>query len=101
MTPSRRTSSGRREMVAFTRFCTSTCAWSRSAPRRKVTVICTFPSLVDEEDRYNIFSTPLISCSRGVETVSASVRASAPGYVAETTTVGGMTSGYCAMGSET
>ena len=48
-----------------------------------------------------MFSTPLISCSSGVETVSASVRASAPGYIADTTTVGGMTSGYCAMGKAT
>ncbi len=44
-------------------------------------------------------STPLTSCSIGVATVSATVLALAPGYVAVTWTVGGATSGYCATGS--
>jgi hypothetical protein len=43
-------------------------------------------------------STPLISCSIGLATVSATVSADAPGYVALTVTVGGTTSGYCETG---
>ena len=46
-----------------------------------------------------MFSTPLISCSIGVATVSASTFGFAPGYTARTTTVGGAISGYCAMGN--
>src|SRR3954471_23786018 len=44
-------------------------------------------------------STPLTSCSIGVATVSATVLALAPGYVAVTWTVGGATSGYWAIGN--
>src|SRR3954471_7568071 len=44
-------------------------------------------------------STPFTSCSMGVATVSATVLALAPGYVAVTCTVGGATSGYWAIGS--
>src|SRR5689334_17765093 len=47
-----------------------------------------------------MFSTPLTSCSIGAATVSATTLALAPGYVAETLTVGGTTSGYCAIGSD-
>ena len=43
-------------------------------------------------------STPLISCSRGAATVSATTSAEAPGYVALTTMVGGAISGYWATG---
>ena len=43
--------------------------------------------------------TPLISCSSGAATVSAMSSALAPGYVARTTTSGGTTSGYWAIGS--
>src|SRR5215467_14371387 len=46
-----------------------------------------------------MFSTPFTSCSIGAATVSATTFALAPGYVAETFTVGGTTSGYCAIGS--
>src|SRR6185369_731844 len=45
-----------------------------------------------------MFSTPFTSCSIGAATVSATTFALAPGYVAETFTVGGTTSGYCAIG---
>src|SRR5215472_633372 len=45
-----------------------------------------------------MFSTPLISCSSGVETVRATVSADAPGYDAVIFTVGGTISGYCATG---
>src|SRR3954466_11358431 len=44
-------------------------------------------------------STPLTSCSIGVATVSATILALAPGYVAVTWTVGGATSGHWAIGS--
>ena len=44
-------------------------------------------------------STPLISCSMGVATVSATVCADAPGYCVVMTTVGGATCGYSATGS--
>jgi hypothetical protein len=50
------------------------------------------------ESMYNMFSTPLISCSMGAATVSATTLALAPGYNAETCTTGGVTSGYWAIG---
>ena len=50
-TPKRRTSSGRLGSASATRFCTSTCAWLRSVPSLKVTVIVTRPSPVDWLDR--------------------------------------------------
>src|SRR6185503_7113677 len=46
-----------------------------------------------------MFSTPFTSCSIGAATVSATTFALAPGYVAVICTVGGTTSGYCAIGS--
>src|SRR5271157_1186902 len=48
---------------------------------------------------YIMPSTPLTCCSIGAATVSATVWASAPGYEAETSTVGGVISGYWAMGN--
>src|ERR1700761_4418336 len=42
-------------------------------------------------------STPLTCCSIGSATVSITVLALAPGYRVVTCTVGGTTSGYCAM----
>src|SRR5262245_17073296 len=45
-----------------------------------------------------MFSTPFTSCSIGAATVSATTFALALGYVAEMLTVGGTTSGYCAIG---
>ena len=98
-TPSRRTSSGSRGSAMLTRFCTSTCAVSRSVPSANVTVIVVRPSAVDCEERYSIFSTPLISCSSGAATVAAAVSAFAPGYDAVTVMLGGATSGYCETGS--
>src|SRR5437764_13522729 len=47
---------------------------------------------------YIIPSTPFTCCSIGAATVSATTWALAPGYEAETSTVGGVMSGYCAMG---
>src|SRR5438105_39546 len=48
---------------------------------------------------YSMFSTPLTCCSMGAATVSATTWALAPGYDADTSTVGGVISGYCATGS--
>src|SRR5258708_36594916 len=45
------------------------------------------------------FSTPLISCSSGVTTVSAIVFGDAPGYCPRMITVGGTISGYWLIGS--
>src|SRR5436190_127476 len=47
---------------------------------------------------YIMPSTPLTCCSIGAATVSATTWALAPGYDAETSTVGGVISGYCATG---
>src|SRR5262249_1068863 len=46
-----------------------------------------------------MFSTPLICCSSGATTVSATTSALAPGYWPLTLTTGGAMSGYCATGS--
>ena len=46
MTPSRRTSSGRRGSAIATRFWTSTCALSRSVPSWNVIVSVIWPSVV-------------------------------------------------------
>ena len=48
---------------------------------------------------YSMLSTPLICCSIGDATESASVFESAPGYVADTVTCTGVIDGYCATGS--
>src|SRR4051794_3929244 len=47
---------------------------------------------------YIIFSTPLTCCSIGAATVSATVWALAPGYAQVTWIVGGVMSGYWAIG---
>ncbi len=49
VTPSLRTSSGNRAEAVVTRFCTSTCALSRSVPSLKVTSTFRLPSAVDWE----------------------------------------------------
>src|SRR5579883_2910022 len=48
---------------------------------------------------YSMFSTPFTCCSMGAATVSATTWALAPGYEADTSTVGGVISGYWATGS--
>src|SRR5689334_5572322 len=48
---------------------------------------------------YIMPSTPLTCCSMGAATVSATTLALAPGYDADTSTVGGVISGYWAIGS--
>src|SRR5262245_31629085 len=91
--PRRLTRSGRTGWAMETRFCTSTCAIFRSVPTLNVTVRVYVPSLVHCEDMYSMFSTPLTCCSTGAATVSATVWALAPGYDADTSTVGGVISG--------
>src|SRR5262249_2829119 len=99
VTPWRLTSSGSLASATLTRFCTSTWAMSRLVPSSKVTSRVIWPSLVEREDMYIMFSTPLTSCSIGVATVSATTLALAPGYDAGTLTVGGVISGYWAIGN--
>ena len=79
VTPSARTESGSRGSADATRFCTSTCAVSRLVPSLNTTLIVTAPFAVDDDVIYSMFSTPLISCSSGAATVSASTSADAPG----------------------
>ena len=57
------------------------------------------PSFDEVDDMYIMPSTPLICCSSGVVTVSATTWALAPGYWAVTTTCGGVMSGNCETGS--
>src|SRR6185437_6164217 len=75
----------------LTRFSTRTCAMFRSMPCSKVTVRLYEPSLVQDDDIYIIFSTPLTCCSMGAATDSATSLALAPGYMQVTETVGGDT----------
>src|SRR5262249_48288527 len=99
--PRRLTRSGKIGSASDSRFCTSTCEMFRSVPGLNVTVRVYAPSLVHCDDMYIMFSTPLACCSMGAATVSATTLALAPGYEADTTTVGGAISGYCATGSVT
>ena len=99
VTPIRFTSSGSFASATATRFCTSTWAVSMFVPSSNVTSRFIWPSFVQRDDMYNIRSTPFTSASIGVATVSATVTALAPGYVAVTCTVGGVTSGYWAIGN--
>ena len=98
LTPICLTTSGRTGVARATRFCTSTWAVLTSVPIAKVTVRLYPPSLVDCDDMYSMFSTPLTCCSTGAATVSATTRALAPGYEQLTCTVGGVMSGYWAIG---
>src|SRR5207302_9296514 len=81
------------------RFCTSTWAILTLVPNSKVTSRLYEPSLLLCDDMYIMPSTPLTCCSIGAATVSATTLALAPGYDADTSTVGGAISGYCAIGS--
>ena len=93
------TSWGSSGMASCSLFCTCTCAMSGSVPDWKVSVMVTLPaeSLVD--DIYIRLSIPFMFCSITCVTVSCTVCASAPGYVAVIATAGGAMVGYCAMGS--
>src|SRR5579862_6452822 len=79
-TPLRCTSSGNCGVAIATRFCTKTCALSRSVPSLKVMVIVSWPFEVAWLYMYSMSSTPLICCSIGAATVSEMVCAEAPGY---------------------
>src|SRR5690348_12146618 len=97
-TPIDLTASGRVGMARLTRFWTRTCAISRLVPSLNVTVRLYPPSFVLCDDMYIMFSTPLTCCSIGAATVSRTTEALAPGYEPETWTVGGVISGYWAIG---
>src|SRR5437588_2886711 len=99
VTPLCLTTSGRVGSAWATRFCTSTWAVSRLTPSLNVMVRLYEPSLLHCDDMYIMFSTPLICCSMGAAMVSATVWALAPGYPQATWMVGGVISGYCAIGS--
>src|SRR5690554_2111863 len=60
--------------------------------------ICSIPASELVDSIKIMSSTPLISCSNGAATASATTCALAPGYIADTTTCGGATSGYISMG---
>ena len=79
VTPAALITSGKLGMARLTRFCTSTWAMSRSTPWWKVTVRLYEPSLVHWLDMYIIPSTPLMYCSMGAATASATSLALAPG----------------------
>src|SRR5919204_6199538 len=96
--PRRLTSSGRIGSASDSRFWTSTWEMFRSDPGLNVTVNVYDPSLAHWEDMYIMPSTPLTCCSIGAATVSATTWALAPGYDADTSTVGGVMSEYCAIG---
>ena len=72
----------------------------RSTPGLNVTVSVYVPSFAHVDDMYIMSSTPLTCSSIGDATVSATMRAFAPVYTAETSTVGGVMFGYWATGSD-
>jgi hypothetical protein len=78
VTPSWRTSAGRRPSAWLTRFCTSTAARSASRVTSNVTLIELTPALLLEDVIYSIPSTPLIACSSGVVTAVSTASALAP-----------------------
>lgn len=79
VTPMLRTSSGRRGSATAIRFWTRTCAVSMLVPTSKVTVMVAEPSALHWLCMYIMFSTPLISCSRGAIAVSMRISGDAPG----------------------
>ena len=79
VTPMALTMSGSVGWAMATRFCTSTWAMFGSVPTAKVTSRMYEPSLLLCDDMYSMFSTPTTCCSIGAATVSAMIRALAPG----------------------
>src|SRR2546422_10970012 len=98
VTPMARVTSGSEGSAMATRFCTSTWAMFTSVPSLKVTSRVYEPSLLLCDDIYSMCSTPTTCCSIGPATVSAITWALATGYRAVTWTVGGVISGYSAIG---
>src|SRR3954466_2128095 len=94
VTPILRMTSGNWGSARLMRLCTSTWAMFMSTPFLNVTVRLYWPSLVLWEDMYIMPSTPLICCSMGAATASATTSADAPGYWQVTWTVGGVIGGY-------
>src|SRR5258708_29959686 len=99
ITPSRCTSIGNLLVTCCTRLETCTNAWLMSVPGLNMTWMLASPALVASEVMYRIPHAPLIDCSSGMITDSASDLALAPGYDALTMTTGGATSGNCDVGS--
>src|SRR5260221_4271900 len=97
--PSRFTASGSGGVAILTRFCTSTVAKFTSVPTSNVTFMPLCPLLVLLLDMYDMPGDPLICVSIAVVVVCSTVCASAPVNVPVTFTVGGVMSGYCAIGS--
>ena len=79
LTPCRRTSSGSCDSAVWTRLLTLMAARSGSVPIAKVMVMPSAPLPALAERRYSMSSTPLMACSSGAATVSATVSALAPG----------------------
>src|ERR1041385_894630 len=83
----------------LTRFCTSSVAMLISVPTSKVTVMTLWPLLVLLLDMYDMPGDPLICVSMAVVVVCSTVCASAPVNIPVTLTVGGVMSGYWAIGN--
>src|SRR5436190_11818047 len=98
ITPSRCTSVGSLLVTCCTRLDTCTNAWLMSVPGLNTTWMLASPALVASEVMYLMPQAPLMDCSRGMITDSASDFALAPGYEADTITTGGATSGNCDVG---
>src|SRR3954468_20742744 len=98
LTPSVRTSAGKRGSARLTRFCTSTAAKSKSRVGAKVTTTLDEPSFEDDDVMYCMPGTPFSSCSRGIVTDASTSAALAPTKYASTSTRGGSIFGYCAIG---
>ena len=97
--PWRWTSCGSSGIAVDSLFCTCTWAMSGSVPCSKVRLMFTMPELLLSEVMSRRLSMPLSFCSMTWVTVSSSVLASAPGYIAEMPISGGAIEGYCATGS--
>ncbi len=98
VTPCRVTSSGREDMASWSLFCTCICATSGLVSGSKVRRMETCPAASLVEWMYKSPSMPLSFCSMIWVTVSSSVSAEAPGYLAEMVTTGGAMRGYWATG---
>src|SRR5436309_781681 len=97
-TPFWTTSFGKEERAKLTLFWTSMRAWLGSVPTLKKRCKFIFPGEALLENMYDKLSMPLIACSKGAATLLAIVSADAPGNCADTTTIGGVNSGYCSRG---
>ena len=98
VSPCRVTSSGREEVASWSLFCTCICATSGLVSGSKVRRMDTCPALSLVELMYIRPSMPLSFCSMTCVTVSSSVCAEAPEYLAVIVTTGGAMRGYFATG---